>query len=172
MNMNLFSRNVCRQMYWTCWPDKIMRAQMDGSEVAQVLSGRDHPVGITIDFDESRLFWAEYGAHMIYSSALDGSDISVVASSETDSVVHVPGTYPWGIAVHNQDVYWGNFHGRSLQRCSKKGGSVETLLTEQGHIQQLTTTRWNFTVTRQNDCEDKNCGRICVLTASSYRCVR
>ena len=150
-----------------------MRAGMDGSEVVQVLSGRDHPVGITIDFEESRLFWTEYGGHIICSSALDGTDIFVVADSETetdDGGLAVK--YPWGIAVHNDEVYWGNFHDNSLQRCSKWGGEIETLLTGQGHIQQLTTTQWNIPITRGNDCQGTDCGHICVLTPGSYSCVR
>ena len=160
-------------MYWTSWPDKIMRAQMDGTHVTQVLSGLDHPVGVTIDFDESRLYWSEYTAHCISSSTMNGSDIFVVADGETDtedggSAVR----YPWGIALHDDYVYRGNYHGNSLQRCSKGGSDIENLLMDQGHIQQLTTTKWNFRMTRANDCEGKNCGHICVLTTSSYECVR
>ena len=151
-----------------------MRAGMDGTDVVQFLSGLDHPVGVTVDFDESRIYWSEYTGHSISSSsALNSSDVFVVADNETetdDGGLSVK--YPWGIAVHNDYVYWGNFHDSSLQRCSKWGGEIETLLSDQGHIQQLTTTKWNFRMTRANDCEGTNCGGICVLTPSSYRCVR
>ena len=151
-----------------------MRAQMDGREVVQVLSGLDHPVGITIDVDDSRLLWSEYGAHKICFSALNGTEIHVLASRETDTHNGGPAVrYPWGIALHNDYVYWGNFHDSTLQRCSKWGGSeVETLLRGQGHVQQLTTTKWNFPRTRPNDCEGQICSHICVLTRSSHRCVR
>ena len=160
-------------MYWTSWPDdKIMRAQMDGTEVVEFLSGLDHPVGITIDFAESRLFWTEYGAHNVCSSALDGSDIFVVADNETETVDGGSAVrYPWGIALHDDYVYWGNYHGNGLHRCLKNGGEIETVLTDQGHIQQLTSNERNFHITRPNDCESKNCGHICVLTRSSCSCV-
>ena len=149
-----------------------MRAQMDGTNVITVLSGLGQPVGITIDLDESRLLWSEYGSQKIGSSAMDGSDIFVVADNETEtgdgglSVRH-----PWGIAVHNDYVYWGNSDLQSLHRCSKWVGNAETVLTGQGYIKPLTTNKWNFHITRPNDCEGKNFGGICVLTTKSYRCV-
>ena len=165
-------------MYWTCWPDKIMRAQMDGTEVVQILSGRDHPVGLAIDFDESRLYWSEYGAHQICSRALNGSKpwVEVLATSRPvgSSFGGWGVRYPWGIAVTDDYcVYWGNFHGNTLQRRENWGGNTTILLREQGHIQQLTTTKWNFPTSRANDCMGQNCGHnICVLTTSSFRCVR
>ena len=145
---------------------------MDGTNVVPVLSGLGKPVGITIDFDESRLLWSEYGSHKICSSAMDGSNIFAVADNETEtddgglSVGH-----PWGIALHGDYVYWGNSDDKSLHRCSKWGGDTETVLTGgQGYNQTLTTNKWNFHITRPNDCEGKNCGGFCILTTTSYQC--
>lgn len=131
-------------MYWTRWPGDIMVAQMDGTGAVQLVTGRDHPVGITVDYETARLYWTEYHAHRVCSSNLDGTDVKWTQQT---------GKYPWGIALLNKEVYVGYVRGDQKS-------------------QQLTTNRWNFNTSRENHCAGQYCAKICVLTTSAFSCVR
>ena len=148
-------------MYWTVREGHIMRAQMDGSDPVQVVTGLGNPVGITIDYDASRMFWTEHTGNKICSSNLDGTDVR--------PIVPLPsGTVPWGIAVHNDQIYWGNRNTSSLQRSSKSGQDVRTVFTGSSPIQPLMTSGGNFPTTRRNQCEGHSCANICVIKTSRW----
>ena len=154
-------------MYWTRFgvtSNGLMRAQMDGSNVAQLLGGLRTPSGITIDYDGSRIFWTEHWGDKISSSNLDGTDVRIIVTPK-------PCSSPWGIALHKNRMYWSDWSYYTLQRSSKSGQDVRTLFTGTGYIQQVTTTSRNFPTSRQNHCEGQNCSSICILTTSSFRCV-
>ena len=129
-------------MYWTRWQHDIMSAQMDGTGAGQLVTGRDHPVGITIDYDASRLYWTDYGAHRICSSNLNGTGVDNKPSQYK---------YPYGIATLQNVEYVGFVHENKRQH--------------------VTTNSWNFPVTRENPCAGQQCKNICVLTTSAFSCV-
>jgi sugar lactone lactonase YvrE len=61
-------------MYWTDWGEhpKIERAGMDGSHFSrQVIIKTDifWPNGLTIDYDDSKIFWADAKLHFIHRYA-------------------------------------------------------------------------------------------------------
>ena len=151
-------------MYWTSDQGDIRRAQMDGSNAVEIVSGLREPIGIAIDYDASRLFWTEFIGNKICSSNLDGADVRTIVTLQTY-------VGPWGIAVHNNRVYWGNSNGRSLQSSTKLGQNVRTVLKESSYIKHLTTTSRDLPITRQNPCEGQNCSNICVLTTTAFRCI-
>ena len=153
-------------MYWTRGPaGLIMEAQMDGSDMIRLIDCND-PLGIAIDPDTSRIFWTEQENSRILSSDMNGTDIR--------TVVTLPrGSSPYGIAIHKNELYWGNWNDRSLQRSSKSGGNVRTLFrgAKTENIRHLCTTSRNFLTSRRNHCEGQNCSNICVLTATGFRCI-
>ena len=162
MLINSLSSNICRNMYWACWPDKIMRAQMDGSDAGQVLTGRNHPTGITIDYGASNMYWTEYGG--IFASKLDGTNVRV----EMTLLFRDPS----GIAVYMDQIYWGGNGSKKLQRTSISKSYFWNTYNVGGHnVGQLTTTKWNFPITRPNHCDSHSCDHICLLTISSFRCL-
>lgn len=148
-----------------------MSAEMDGSAAVKVISGLQRPFGIIIDYGASRMFWSEHTGNKICSSNLDGTDIRNI-------VTLPPESYPWGIALHNDQIYWGNYGSKSLQRSFKSGQFMRTIYTGSSKIQQLTTNSRNFPTTRRNHCKDQQCPNICVLktsrwwsTSSAFRCI-
>ena len=162
----LLCLHVYSEMYWTRCSrfGYITRAQMDGSDVVQIVKGLNCPAGIAIDYDASRIFWTEMAGDKIQSSNLDGTDVH--------PLVKLPsGTEPWGIALHGDRMYWGSWNGKKVQRSSKSGQNVHTVFTEKRPIQQLTTTRWNYPITRPNHCKLQMCPNICVLTMTAARCI-
>ena len=159
--------NICSYMYWTrCAPfGDIMRAQMDGSDVVQLVKGLNNPAGIVIDYEASRMFWTELAGDKICSSNLDGTDVRTLVTLPS-------GTEPWGIALQGKQMYWGSWNGKRVQRSSKSGQDVHTVFAGKRPIQQLTTTRWNFNITRPNHCQLQVCPDICVLTTTAARCIQ
>ena len=153
-------------MYWTRGPaGVIMEAQMDGSDMIRLIDCNDR-LGIAIDHDTSRIFWTEQENSRILSSDMNGTDIR--------TVVTLPrGSSPYGIAFHNNELYWGNWNDRSLQRSSKSGVNVSTLFrgAKNEYVRQLCITSRNFPTSRQNHCEGQNCSNIGVLTATGFHCI-
>ena len=151
-------------MYWTTGSDgTIRRAEMDGSGPAVLLSGLSNPHGITIDFDTSRLYWAEYGNQKIQSSDFQGKEMRTIATLADD--------VPWGIAIMQDRVYWGTQGPQRLQSVTKAGEDMRTLYDGVSNVHQLVVATNNLPGNRTNHCEYYNCSRICVLTASYARCV-
>ena len=69
-----------RYMYWTDWgvTAKIERAGMDGQDRQVIVhQNTTWPNGLTIDYDEERLYWADAGVKTIESSDLDGENRKV-----------------------------------------------------------------------------------------------
>ena len=137
---------------------------MDGSDVTVLVSGLQYAMGIVVDYDSSRLYWAGHTTSRIQSSNTAGGDVR--------TVVQLPAsTGPWGLTLHGNKLYWGNELAKSLQSSSKTGENVRTLYTAPNSIFHLTMTTRNLTRTRRNDCEGQACSGICVLTGMTFRCL-
>ena len=140
-------------------------AEMDGSNVAEIVSGVEEPGDITIDFDSSRLFWVTRDTNKVQSSNLDGTDVQLVVQLSS-------GTEPWGIAITDDRLFWGNWGSESLQSSDKTGQDIETTYNGTHSIYSLTVAYPNPIQTRRNHCEGQLCSSgICVLNKNSFRCV-
>ena len=123
--------SVHRIMYWTNYEGFIGQGSMNGSNKSLLVTGLYYPAGIVIDWSSRRLFWVEYKGDVVRSCDLNGGDIQ--------TVVELPsGSYPWGITIHEDRVYWGHYWAYSLHSSSKNGGAIETLYTGTHKIQHLT----------------------------------
>ena len=151
-------------MYWTNdSKDRIFKAHMDGSNVEDVVTGLSIPAGIAIDPVASRLFWVDYDMNKVQSSRLDGHDVHLVTQLSSR---------PWGIAVDSSGrLFWGTYDSKLLQTSETTGINMRTLHTATHSIQHLTMAGPGPVQTRQNHCEGQNCSGICVLTATSFRCL-
>ena len=140
---------------------------MDGSNPKNLVSaGSGFPWGITIDFKTSRLLWTDYNAEIIDGSNLEGGDRrTVLALSQ--------GTYPSGIAVGNDKIYWGGL-SRKVQSCTMDGNNVTTLHTDTKVITGMTLIpdlNRPQQQHRANHCAGHSCSKVCVLTSTSSRCL-
>lgn len=78
MIMILFSAGY---MYWSDWGEKqkIERASMDGSDRKVLVSKNlTWPNGLAIDFEKSRIYWADGGTKKIEYSDLNGKGRTVL----------------------------------------------------------------------------------------------
>ena len=143
-----------------------MKAEMDGTNVVEIVTGLTYPGGILIDTlnSQRRLFWVDLGTNKVQSSKLDGTD--------TQTVVELTGDpQPWGLAANNDRLFWGNFNSSSFQTSDKYGQNVETLYYGIHGINHLTAVTPNPVQTRLNHCEGQSCSGVCVLNTNSFRCL-
>ncbi len=65
------------RMYWTdAVAGKIQRANLDGSEVEDLVTGLSEPQGIALDVAGGKMYWAEVGGVLkIRRADLDGSGV-------------------------------------------------------------------------------------------------
>lgn len=68
---------IFRFMYWTDWGEvpKIERAGMDGSSRFIIINTEIYwPNGLTLDYQEQKLYWADAKLNFIHKSNLDGTN--------------------------------------------------------------------------------------------------
>lgn len=138
--------------YWTDWgsPAKIERATLGGSFRQAIIStGLTTPNGLTLDYDERMLYWADADEYVFYflntqimgrekhrhlttffffqfrdkieRSTLTGEDRQVILHG-----VH----FPYAITVYQQDIFWTDLAEKSVFRAQKDDGSGFTVLAK------------------------------------------
>lgn len=64
-------------MYWTDWGEipKIERAGMDGTHRGVIIDSEIYwPNGLTLDYSQQKLYWADAKYNFIHRSSLDGTE--------------------------------------------------------------------------------------------------
>ena len=116
-------------LFWTDWgTDKIRRADLDGSNVEDVVSGAglDGPDGLALDTAGGKIYWTDAGTSKIQRADLDGSNVEDLVTSGL--------SVPYGLAldVAGGKMYWTNRQSGKIQRADLDGSNVEDLLTLAG----------------------------------------
>uniref|UniRef100_A0AAX7TL23 EGF-like domain-containing protein n=1 Tax=Astatotilapia calliptera TaxID=8154 RepID=A0AAX7TL23_ASTCA len=110
-------------LYWTDWgsPAKIERATLGGSFRTVIIStGLTSPNGLSIDYEERMLYWVDV-SDKIERSTLTGENREVIMQGLS---------YPFGITVYKQDIFWTDWTERGVFRASKNDGSGFTVLAQ------------------------------------------
>ena len=103
---------------------KIQRADLDGSNVADLLTGLATPRDVVLDYTNDKLYWTSSGTRTIRRSNVDGSGAEVIVDLG-------PTASPVGIAfdITNQHVYWTNRGNGSIQRANADGSGLQDVVT-------------------------------------------
>ena len=117
------------KLYWTDWgADKIQRADLDGSNVEDLVSdaGLDGPDGLALDQSGGKIYWTNVGSNKIQRADLDGANVEDLITSGL--------SVPYGLAldVSGGKMYWTNRQTSKIQRADLDGTSIEDLLTLPG----------------------------------------
>ena len=122
------------KMYWTDdgtegEPDgAIRRANLDGSGVENLFSGLADPVGIALDLEGNRLYWADRSLGAIYrANFADISDAGLITRYET-LLPNLVKPYQIALDTANGHMYWterGEGEGRSkIRRADLKAAKI------------------------------------------------
>ncbi|CAH1258892.1 LRP6 [Branchiostoma lanceolatum] len=151
-------------MYWSEWggDPKIERASMDGTDRFILVDSLGRANGLTIDYPERRLYWADLDTNLIESSNMLGNDRKRVIS---DNLPH-----PFGLTQYQDYVYWTDWNTRSIERANKTTGENRTRI--QGSLDYVMDIMdiLVFHSSRQsgwNQCAVNNggCSHLCLATA-------
>ena len=112
-------------MYWTDWGKhpKIERAGLDGSQrVILVNTSVVWPNGITIDYRNKQIYWADAKLDKIEVMNLDGSNRRSVLN---DKLPHV-----FGFTVLGDRLFWTDWQRRAIESFNKETVSERITIIE------------------------------------------
>ncbi|XP_074659791.1 low-density lipoprotein receptor-related protein 6-like [Tubulanus polymorphus] len=153
-------------MYWTDWCDdksKIERAALDGSHrvvLIEIIGGK--AIGLTIDYSERRIYWADLDAKVIESSDMNGGDRKRVIPGELLS--------PRGLTQYDDYIFWTDWESKTIERANKTTGlNRTTIQTGVEYVMDILV----FHASRQygwNTCVINNggCSHLCVAHSVDY----
>ncbi|KPP76751.1 low-density lipoprotein receptor-related protein 2-like, partial [Scleropages formosus] len=115
----------CRgYMYWTDWGSnaKIERATLGGNFRTEIVnSSLVWPNGLTLDYDEQRLYWADASLQKIERCSLTGANREVIVGTAI---------YPFAMTLYDQHIYWTDWNTRSIYRANKHDGSDQRVMVQ------------------------------------------
>ncbi|MDE0635037.1 MAG: hypothetical protein OXI43_04175 [Candidatus Poribacteria bacterium] len=121
------------KIYWT-ESDKIRRANLDGSNMENVLTELESPKDIALDIRNRKVYWVnnfKFDTSKIYRANLDGSNIEVIFNreaqiAEQNERLHFPGSI--AIDTNASKIYWGNWRGPwGISRADNDGSNIEDI---------------------------------------------
>ena len=130
-------------MYWTDWGlvPRIEQASMDGAARTVIIdTDLNQPWGITIDYDDNRLYWVDANLNKIEYSNFDGTN-RVTLETGDDGVLS-----PFAITIENNLLFWTETGNRSIFTTHKLLGKdilalTSPLITAPGGIEAVTPGR-------------------------------
>uniref|UniRef100_A0A8C4T430 EGF-like domain-containing protein n=1 Tax=Erpetoichthys calabaricus TaxID=27687 RepID=A0A8C4T430_ERPCA len=155
-------------MYWTDWSShaKIERATLGGNfRVPIINSSLVWPSGLTLDYEDGLLYWADTYLKTIERSSLTGANRQVIVGKAF---------YPFAMTVYQQHIFWTDWDTRSIYRANKDDGSGLTVLLRS--IEYRPHDIHISTPSRQQKCgsacEQFNggCSHVCVSGPSGAEC--
>lgn len=129
------------KIYWT-EKGKIRRANLDGSNVEDVLTELETPKDIALDLHNRKMYWVNFNfdTSKIFRANLDGSNIEVIFNGEAQIVeqnerLHFPGCI--ALDTDASKIYWGNMRAPwGMTRADFDGSNIEdiTILPVDGGV--------------------------------------
>ena len=111
-------------IYWTkrVIAGGIQRANLDGSNVEDLVTGLNQPNRIALDVTGGKMYWTNIGMRVIQRANLDGSNVQTLVTGLTQ---------PSGIAldIAGEKMYWTDHLAGGIQRANLDGSNIQTLVT-------------------------------------------
>ena len=115
------------KIYWadgSGW--KIQRANLDGSQVQDVVTGLDGGLdGLALDASGGKLYWTERSANKIRRANLDGSQ-------KQDLVTGLDEPIEVALDVSGGKMYWVDYNTGKIQRANLDGSQKQDLISVNG----------------------------------------
>ena len=109
------------KMYWVSYNGgKIMRSNLDGSEVEILVSGLSHPSDIAVDLSGGKIYWTvtSSGPGKIQRANLDGSEVEDLVTTGLLGPIGID------VDILNQHIYWVDPYSDKIQRANLDGSDV------------------------------------------------
>ncbi|XP_043931281.1 low-density lipoprotein receptor-related protein 2 [Protopterus annectens] len=159
----------CRgYMYWTDWSTdaKIERATLAGNfRTVIVNTSLVWPNGLTLDYDDERLYWADANLQKIERCSVTGSNREVIVSTAI---------YPFALTIYDQHIYWTDWNTRSVYRANKYDGSDQIVMVQNLPQRPMDIHILSDSKQQQctNPCDQFNggCSHICAPGPSGAEC--
>ncbi|XP_067405392.1 low-density lipoprotein receptor-related protein 2 isoform X6 [Emydura macquarii macquarii] len=159
----------CRgYMYWTDWSAnaKIERATLGGNfRIPIVSTNLVWPNGLTLDYEEQQLYWADANLKKIERCSLTGSNREVIISTAL---------YPFAMTLFDQHIYWTDWNTRSIYRANKYDGSDQIVMIMNLPQRPMDIHVWSKSKQQQciNPCNQFNggCSHICAPGPTGAEC--
>ena len=101
---------------------KIQRANLDGCDVEDLVTGLNLPLGIALDVTGGKMYWTDKGTDKIHRSNLDGSNIE-------DLITGLEEPRRVALDLSGGKIYWADATTDKIQRADLDGANVEDLVT-------------------------------------------
>ena len=112
------------KMYWIDeGTNKIRRANLDGSQVEDVLARLPDPYGIAMDVAAGKIYWTDQETDRIQRANLDGSEVEDIVTSG------LAGPAGTALDVTAGKIYWTDIFSEAIKRANLDGSEVEVLVT-------------------------------------------
>ncbi|XP_043269103.1 low-density lipoprotein receptor-related protein 4 isoform X2 [Venturia canescens] len=154
-------------IYWSDWGlnARIERANMDGEERETIIADNlVWPNGLAIDYEEKRLYWTDAKRKVIESSDLDGENRKIVIKNAS---------YPYGLTVMGEYIYWSDWHSQGLVRANKTSGLVLGVVSSKldGVLDVRSVNIENARLS-DNVCGKNNggCSHLCLRNPRGFSC--
>ncbi|XP_066145382.1 low-density lipoprotein receptor-related protein 4 isoform X1 [Euwallacea fornicatus] len=155
-------------LFWTDWgPNpKIERSEIDGSNRKSIITESVFwPNGLTLDYTDNQLYWADAKHNVIEAAQLDGSKRRKIV---TKGLPH-----PFAITIFEDAIFWTDWHTKSIAKANKLTGAGYRALHSYLHFPM---DIHSFHPQRQpkfkNRCGVSNggCQHLCLPNRKSYSC--
>ncbi|XP_062842266.1 low-density lipoprotein receptor-related protein 1 isoform X2 [Trichomycterus rosablanca] len=152
------------KLYWTDG-DNISVANTDGTNRTVLHTNQKGPLGLSLDFDEERLYWVSSGDGTINRCRLDGGGLEVLEGAKGRL------NKPSALAIMGEKLWWADQGTDQIGTCDKgDGGNWKILRNSTAHMMHLKI--YNESVqTGLNLCSNNNgeCSQLCLPTSPSSR---
>ena len=117
------------RIYWTEFDtggfniSRVLSADLDGSDVTELVGGLTDPVGIALDLGGGKMYWTDPAiVHLIQRANLNGSEVESFTLAVN----------PFGIALDLEAgrMYWADFQTGEIASADLDGSSPDVLLGE------------------------------------------
>ena len=111
------------KIYWTdAYSKKIQRADLDGSNVEDLVTGLNEPIGLALDAMGRKMYWTDKGTDKIHRANLDGSQVEDLVAGLRE---------PRRVALDpaGGKMYWADATTDKIQRANLDGTDIEDLVT-------------------------------------------
>lgn len=143
-------------IFYTDWlaPAKIGRLHMDGTNFTILINGTsiNWPNGLSIDFDQNKVYWADAKIDKVESMNLDGTGRTTV----------IPKTqHTFGLAIDNNYIYWTDWLAKEIIRVNKTNTSDKSTLRG-GYGGLMEIQIYDKSLQKVNDiCQKAGCQQLC-----------